>query len=161
MITFFLELVPLLGAPMAMLLAVAVALLQGPLVVGLTAAATVAGHLVVAYTVGLRLYGRSAKIHPLVAMAALVLGAQLGGILGAVFAIPVAGLVNVYLGALYRARSGESAFRLAAATTAGEDRAESLPSLGQEMNEPGVESKRSGRPRGRARPGSKGEPKRA
>jgi predicted PurR-regulated permease PerM len=132
-ITFFLELIPLLGAPVAMVLAIALAILQGPLVLLLTAIATVGGHVVGAYTIGLKIYGRSARIHPLVAMAALVLGAQVGGILGALFAIPIAGILNVYLGALYRVRSGEEAFELPAEKTVAEAEAADLPNLGEEI----------------------------
>jgi predicted PurR-regulated permease PerM len=133
-ITFFLELIPLIGAPVAMVLAIGVALLQSPLVILLTAIATVGGHVLGAYTIGLKIYGRSARIHPLVAMAALVLGAQLGGVLGALFAIPIAGILNVYLGALYRARRGEEAFELPKKATK-EKAAEELPNLGDEITQ--------------------------
>jgi predicted PurR-regulated permease PerM len=134
-ITFFLELIPLIGAPVAMVLAIGVALLQSPLVILLTAIATVGGHVVGAYTIGLKIYGQSARIHPLVAMGALVLGAQLGGILGALFAIPVAGILNVYLGALYRARSGGDAFGLPTRIVSGEQVLEELPNLGDEISQ--------------------------
>jgi predicted PurR-regulated permease PerM len=134
-ITFFLELIPLIGAPVAMLLAIAVALLQSPLVILLTVIATVGGHVVGAYTIGLKIYGQSARIHPLVAMGALVLGAQLGGILGALFAIPVAGILNVYLGALYRVRSGGDAFELPSRMVNGEQVLEELPNLGDEISQ--------------------------
>jgi predicted PurR-regulated permease PerM len=111
-ITFFLELIPLVGAPIAMVLAVAIALLQGPVVTVETLGATVLLHGVLAYTVGMKVVGDATRVHPLVAMLALVLGAQVGGVLGALFAIPIAGILNVYLGALYRARRGEEAFTL-------------------------------------------------
>jgi predicted PurR-regulated permease PerM len=132
-ITFFLELVPLAGAPIAMVLAVAIAVTQGPVVIVETAAATLAIHGALAYTLGMKIVGDATRIHPLVAMLALVLGAQLGGLLGALFAIPIAGILNVYLGALYRERRGEEAFVLpdqeAAATLA------DLPNLGEEISQ--------------------------
>jgi predicted PurR-regulated permease PerM len=153
-ITFFLELIPLIGAPVAMVLAVAVALLQGPLVILLTAIATLVGHVLGAYTIGLRIYGQSAKIHPLVAMAALVLGAQLGGVLGALFAIPIAGIINVYLGALYRARSGGDAFQLPQKVGTGADaRAGPLPNLGDQISQAAVEEARGARRAGATGPG--------
>jgi predicted PurR-regulated permease PerM len=111
-ITFFLELIPLVGAPIAMVIAVAIALLQGPVVTLETLGATVILHGVLAYSVGMKVVGEATRIHPLVAMLALVLGAQVGGVLGALFAIPIAGILNVYLGVLYRARRGEEAFTL-------------------------------------------------
>ncbi|HEV3234284.1 MAG TPA: AI-2E family transporter [Candidatus Dormibacteraeota bacterium] len=150
-ITFFLELIPLIGAPVAMALAVGVALLSSPLVILLTAIATVGGHVVGAYTIGLKIYGQSAKVHPLVAMGALVLGAQLGGVLGALFAIPVAGILNVYLGALYRARSGGDAFGLPTKMSRGEEVLEDLPNLGEEISQKADEAEEA---EGLADPGS-------
>ena len=152
-ITFFLELIPLVGAPIAMALAVGVALPQGPLVIALTAVATLVIHTVVAYTIGLRVIGNSTRIHPLVAMAALVLGAQLGGVLGALFAIPIAGILNVYLGAIYRARRGGDAFELTAAEGAGAaETLESLPNLGEEITQMAEESDISKEPIPKATP---------
>jgi predicted PurR-regulated permease PerM len=133
LITFVLELVPLIGAPVAMLVAVLFALLQGPNTVAVVAAITIAGHVVGAYTVGLRLIGNATRLHPLVAMAALLLGSQLGGLLGALFAIPLAGMLNVYLGAMFRARRGQDAFALPE-RRASDGQREQLPSLGEEMN---------------------------
>ncbi|MEA2684262.1 MAG: hypothetical protein QOK05_2590 [Chloroflexota bacterium] len=130
LITFVLELVPLVGAPVAMGLAVLFAMLQGPGVLIVVTVATLVGHLVGAYTIGLRLIGNATRLHPLVAMAALLLGSQLGGILGALFAIPLAGIVNVYLGAMLRSRRGQDAFALPGRGPAELDQ---LPSLGDEI----------------------------
>lgn len=132
LITFVLELVPLAGAPVAMALAIIFALLQGPVVLGAVAVATLVGHIVGAYTIGLRLIGNATRLHPLVAMAALLLGSQLGGILGALFAIPLAGIVNVYLGAMFRSRRGQEAFALPKHGAAEMDQ---LPSLGGEITQ--------------------------
>jgi len=133
-ITFILELVPLVGAPVAMLLAVVFALLQGPTVVLVVAIATVVGHIVFAYTIGLKLIGDATRVHPLVAMAALLLGSQVGGILGALFAIPVAGMINVYLGALLRSRRGQEAFSISQ-RQGSESALDTLPSLGDEISQ--------------------------
>jgi predicted PurR-regulated permease PerM len=132
-ITFFLELVPLVGAPIAMVLAVAIAVLQGPVVALETLGATVILHGVLAYSVGMKLLGDATRTHPLVAMLALVLGAQLGGVLGALFAIPIAGILNVYLGALYRARRGEVAFTLPPEGHSAP--LDHLPNLGEEITQ--------------------------
>src|ERR1035437_4314218 len=147
-ITFFLELVPLAGAPIAMVIAVAVALIQGPGVTLEAAGATLAIHAALAYTLGMKIVGDAARIPPLVAMLALVLGAQLGGLLGALFAIPIAGILNVYLGALYRARRGEEAFALPdqpAATTL-----DHLPNLGEEITQMAAEERTADTSRKRA-----------
>jgi len=80
------------------------------------------------------------------AAAALVLGAQLGGVLGALFAIPIAGIINVYLGALYRARSGGDAFQLPQRVGSGASaRAGPLPNLGEEISQAAVDDARETR----------------
>src|SRR5438445_2622877 len=133
-LTFFLEFLPLIGAPIGMGLAVIIALVfKGPVVGLLAAVAGLGGHAIEAYIVGPRVTGSATRIHPLVAMAALLIGAQLGGILGALFGVPIAALLNVFLGAFYRAQRGEEA-PLSQSPT-GEAHAEALPRLSQEISE--------------------------
>lgn len=133
-LTFFLEFLPLIGAPIGMGLAVIIALaFKGPVVGLLAAVAGLGGHAIEAYIVGPRVTGSATRIHPLVAMAALLIGAELGGILGALFGVPVAALLNVFLGAFYRARRGDEA-PLSASPT-GEVHAEALPRLSEEISE--------------------------
>ena len=133
-LTFFLEFLPLIGAPIGMGLAVIIALVfKGPVVGLLAAVAGLGGHAIEAYIVGPRVTGSATRIHPLVAMAALLIGAQLGGILGALFGVPIAALLNVFLGAFYRAQRGEEA-PLSQSPT-GEVHAEALPRLSQEISE--------------------------
>ncbi|HYM50688.1 MAG TPA: AI-2E family transporter [Candidatus Limnocylindrales bacterium] len=133
-LTFFLEFLPLIGAPVGMGLAVIIALVfKGPLIGLLAAAIAVGGHIIEAYVVGPRVTGSVTRLHPLVAMAALLVGAELGGILGALFGVPIAALLNVFLGALYRSRRGHEA-PLSQSPT-GEVHAESLPRLSEEISE--------------------------
>ena len=132
-LTFFLEFLPLIGAPIGMGLAVLIALIfKGPFVGLLALAVAVGGHAIEAYILGPRVTGSATRIHPLVAMAALLIGADLGGILGALFGVPIAALLNVFLGALYRARRGEEAL---SASPSGEVHAEALPRLSEEISE--------------------------
>ncbi len=135
-LTFFLEFLPLIGAPIGMGLAVVIALVfKGPVVGLLALVAAVGGHAIEAYILGPRVMGSATRIHPLVAMAALLIGAELGGILGALFGVPVAGLLNVLLGAFYRAQRGEEA--PLSASPSGEVHAEALPRLSEEISEAG------------------------
>jgi len=137
-LTFFLEFLPLIGAPVGMGLAVLIALVfKGPLVGLLALAVALGGHAIEAYILGPRVMGSATRIHPLVAMAALLMGAELGGILGALFAVPIAGLLNVLLGAFYRARRGEDT--PLSASPSGEVHAEALPRLSQEISEAAAE----------------------
>lgn len=133
-LTFFLEFLPLIGAPIGMGLAVIIGLVfKGPLVGLLALVAAVGGHAIEAYILGPRVQGSATRIHPLVAMGALLIGAELAGILGALFAVPIAALLNVFLGAFYRMRRGEEA--PLSASPSGEVHPEALPRLSEEISE--------------------------
>jgi predicted PurR-regulated permease PerM len=133
-LTFFLEFLPLIGAPIGMGIAVLIALIfKGPFVALLALLVALGGHAIEAYILGPRVTGSATRIHPLVAMAALLVGADLGGILGALFGVPIAALLNVFLGALYRARRGDEA--PLSASPSGEVDAEALPRLSEEISE--------------------------
>lgn len=129
---FFLEFLPLIGAPVAMALGVVVALFQSPGLALVAGIAGVGGHAIEAYIIGPRISGHATRLHPLAAMAALLIGAELGGVLGALFAVPLAGIVNVYLGALYRHRRGEDAFAL---PDGSDITLAQLPRLGEEITQ--------------------------
>jgi predicted PurR-regulated permease PerM len=128
---FLLEFVPIVGAVIAMALGVVVALLQSPLLALFAGIAGLLGHALEAYIIGPRVTGHVTKLHPLVAMAALLIGAEAAGILGALFAVPLAAMANIFLGAFYRSRRGD-----VATTTAdsGVIEEESLPRLGEEIS---------------------------
>jgi predicted PurR-regulated permease PerM len=114
-----------------MALGVLIALFQSPLLALLAAVVGVGGHALDAYVLGPRVQGRATRLHPLAAMAALLVGAELGGILGALFAVPLAGVANVYLGAMFRARRGEGAFVL----PQGDNTIADLPGLDTELDQ--------------------------
>lgn len=129
---FFLEFLPLIGAPVGMALGVVVALFQSPWLGLLAALVGVGGHAIEAYIVGPRVTGNATRLHPLAAMGALLIGADVGGVLGALFAVPIAGVINVYLGALYRSSQGhDDAFALPQHDATLED----LPRLGEQISE--------------------------
>jgi predicted PurR-regulated permease PerM len=133
-LTFFLEFLPLIGAPVGMGLAVIIALaFKGPFIGLLALIVALGGHAIEAYILGPRVMGSATRIHPLVAMAALLIGAELAGILGALFGVPIAGLLNVLLGAFYRAQRGEDT--PLSASPSGEVHAEALPRLSEEISE--------------------------
>ena len=133
-LTFFLEFLPLIGAPIGMGLAVVIALVfKGPFIGLLALVVAVGGHAIEAYILGPRVTGSATRIHPLVAMAALLVGAELAGILGALFGVPIAALLNVFLGAIYRSQRGEET--PLSASPSGEVHAEALPRLSEEIGE--------------------------
>jgi predicted PurR-regulated permease PerM len=125
-----LELVPLIGAVIAMVLAVGVALIQSP-ALGIAAVIVgLLGHALEAYVVGPRISGRVTRLHPLVAMAGLLVGAEVGGVLGALFGVPIAAIANIVLGAAYRSQQGAAPLTTNAR---GKIKADSLPRLGDEI----------------------------
>lgn len=128
---FFLEFIPIVGAVVAMALAVVVALVQSPILAVFALAVGLLGHAIDAYLLGPRIYGRVTRLHALVAMAALLVGAELAGVLGALFAVPIAAVANIFLGAFYRARRGEEAM---STRSDGEVTVETLPRLGDEVS---------------------------
>jgi len=129
---FVLEMLPLVGAPIGFLLAIAVAATQS-LQLGIEATViSLIGHAIEAYILGPRISGKVARIHPLAAMGALLIGAELGGILGSLLAIPVAVIGNIFLGALYASSQGRDGLLIA--NTPGPVGVGDLPSLADQIS---------------------------
>ena len=125
-----LELVPFVGAVIGMGLAASIALLQSPALGAAAIVVGLLGHALDAYIVGPRVNARVTQLHPLVAMSALLVGAEVGGVLGALFGVPIAAIVNIMLGAAYRSRQGDAPLTTHAR---GKIKADSLPRLGEEI----------------------------
>lgn len=128
---FFLEMLPLVGAPIGFLLAIAVAATQSLQLAIEATAVSLVGHAIEAYILGPRISGKVTRIHPLAAMGALLIGAELGGILGALLAIPVAVIGNIFLGALYVSSQGRDGLLIA--DTPGPVGVSDLPSLADQI----------------------------
>jgi predicted PurR-regulated permease PerM len=98
-----LELVPMLGPWLASMPAVAIALFSPnpwPLTLWV-ALYFLAIQQVESNVIGPRITGHAVGLHPLGALMALLVGIELGGILGALFAVPVAGILFVLAMAIY------------------------------------------------------------
>ena len=99
-----LELVPMLGPWLASMPAVLIALFNpnGPWPLTLFVAIY---FLIIqqleSNVIGPRITGRAVGLHPLAAMMALLVGIELDGILGALFAVPVAGILFVIATGIY------------------------------------------------------------
>ncbi len=128
---FFLEMLPLVGAPIGFLLAIAVAATQSLQLAIEATAISLVGHAIEAYILGPRISGKVTRIHPLAAMGALLIGAELAGILGALLAIPVAVIGNIFLGALYVSSQGRDGLQIA--DTPGPVGVSDLPSLADQI----------------------------
>lgn len=128
---FFLEMLPLVGAPVGFLLAIVVAATQSLQLAIEATAVSLVGHAIEAYILGPRISGKVTRIHPLAAMGALLIGAEMGGILGALLAIPVAVIGNIFLGALYVSSQGRDGLEIA--DTPGPVGVSDLPSLADQI----------------------------
>jgi predicted PurR-regulated permease PerM len=128
---FFLEMLPMVGAPIGFVLAIVVALTQSLQLAIEATAVSLVGHAIEAYILGPRISGKVTRIHPLAAMGALLIGAELGGILGSLLAIPVAVIGNIFLGAMYVSSQGRDGLQIA--NTPGPVTVEDLPSLADQI----------------------------
>ncbi len=94
--TFILESVPVIGPMVAVVPAVAISLVFTP---PLTSAALLVWFIVyqqvVTNILGPRIFGMAVGIHPLEALAAVLIGYPLGGLLGAFLAVPIAGILHI------------------------------------------------------------------
>jgi predicted PurR-regulated permease PerM len=99
------DLIPLAGATLALIVVGAIAFLHS----------VPAGVVVVVFFIVYQqlenhilqpvIYGKTVKLSPLAVLIAVLIGAELGGILGALAAIPVAGAIQIVLRDLLRARA--------------------------------------------------------
>jgi predicted PurR-regulated permease PerM len=108
--TGLLEVIPIAGPIVATLIAAAVALFQAGTPFGLSNAA-LAGIVIVAYFALRQLedyfiipnvVSKFVKVHPVIAIFALIIGGSVGGVLGLFLAIPTASIFLVISGYLYR-----------------------------------------------------------
>lgn len=102
---FIIELVPYLGPLVATVLLTAVALTEGVVPGVVVLALLLLYHLIEGHTLRPMIYGRALKLSPLAVLIAILLGAEIAGILGALAAIPVAGSIQVVIGELLRERA--------------------------------------------------------
>ena len=128
---FFLEMLPLVGAPIGFVLAIVVAATQSLQLAIEATVVSLVGHAIEAYILGPRISGKVTRIHPLAAMGALLIGAELGGILGALLAIPVAVIGNIFLGAWYASAQGRDGLQIT--DTPGPVGVSDLPSLADQI----------------------------
>ena len=103
LLAFVLEFIPTVGTLTSGAVCVLVAATQSWLLALLVLAYFVVIHILDGYIVAPRVLGKAVGLHPAISIIALVAGADLFGLWGAVFAAPVAGLLQVLLAALWQA----------------------------------------------------------
>ena len=130
-LAFFMEFVPILGVFISGAASVLIAIFafQEVLRPLLVLAYFVVVHVIEGDLVGPRIMGRAVGIHPATGLIALVAGTELFGVWGALFAAPVAGLVQATLAAAWlEFRGGRPDEVLQTAVHEGADRATGLAS---------------------------------
>lgn len=106
-LAFFFELIPMVGPILASMPAVIISLTQPwPLVVYVVIFFIVM-QMVENNVLAPRITGGAVGLHPAIALLAVVIGAELGGIVGALFAVPIAGVASVLIAAIWKGWRGE------------------------------------------------------
>lgn len=104
---FIFELVPMIGPVLTGLLALVIAAFQGFPLVLYVLIFYVALQLVESNVLGPRISGHAVGLHPVASILALVTGAELFGLWGAIMAVPIAGLAFVIVSAVVKQLRGE------------------------------------------------------
>ncbi|HET8911168.1 MAG TPA: AI-2E family transporter [Ktedonobacteraceae bacterium] len=100
-LAFVLEFIPVLGTLVSGAICVLIALTVGWITALLVLAYFVIVHIVEGDIVGPRIVGQAIGLHPIVSLVALVAGGELFGIWGALFASPLAGVIQALIVALW------------------------------------------------------------
>jgi predicted PurR-regulated permease PerM len=101
-LAFVLEFIPVLGTLTSGAICVLVALTsRGWLIALIVLAYFVGVHIIEGDVVGPRVWDKTVGLHPIVSIAALLAGAELFGIPGALLASPVAGVIQAFLTAIW------------------------------------------------------------
>jgi predicted PurR-regulated permease PerM len=100
-VAFILEFIPVLGTLVSGAICVLLALTRGWLFALIVLIYFVIVHVVEGDVLGPRVVGKAVGLHPVISLAALIAGAELFGIVGALFASPVAGVLQALLVAIW------------------------------------------------------------
>jgi predicted PurR-regulated permease PerM len=97
LIAFIFEFIPIIGVFLSGAACVLLALTKGPIWAVLVLAYFIFVHIIEGDVVGPRIVGRAVGLHPAVSIFALLAGAELFGLWGALFASPVAGVIQAVM----------------------------------------------------------------
>ncbi len=100
-LAFVLEFIPVLGTLTSGAICVLLAFTRGWPIALIVLAYFVVVHIIEGDVVGPRIIGKNIGLHPIVSMTALIAGAELFGIPGALLASPVAGVLQAFLIAIW------------------------------------------------------------
>ena len=100
-LAFILEFIPVLGTLVSGAICVLLALTKGWIIALIVLVYFIVVHVIEGDVLGPRIVGKAIGLHPVVSIAALIAGAELFGIVGALFASPVAGVLQALLVAIW------------------------------------------------------------
>lgn len=100
-LAFLLEFIPVLGTLVSGAICVLLALTQGWLIAVIVLIYFVIVHVLEGDVLGPRIVGKTIGLHPVVSLAALIAGSELFGIVGALFAAPLAGVIQALFVAIW------------------------------------------------------------
>jgi predicted PurR-regulated permease PerM len=100
-LAFVLEFIPVLGTLVSGAICILLALTKGWVIALIVLVYFVVVHVLEGDVVGPRIVGKTIGLHPVVSLAALIAGAELFGIGGALLAAPVAGVLQALLVAIW------------------------------------------------------------
>ncbi|HXT36772.1 MAG TPA: AI-2E family transporter [Chloroflexota bacterium] len=106
LLAFFMEFIPIIGVLISGAVCVVVALFKGWVLAVIVLAYFVVVHIIEGDIVGPRVMGKAVGIHPATALIGLVAGTEIFGIWGALFAAPLAGLLQAIGTAAWRESRG-------------------------------------------------------
>jgi predicted PurR-regulated permease PerM len=104
---FFFELIPMVGPVLGSLPAILIAAFQPFPLVLWVALFFVVMQLAENNLLAPRISGHSVGLHPVAAVLALLIGAEIAGIWGALFAVPMAAVGSVLLSAIWKSARGQ------------------------------------------------------
>jgi len=107
LLAFLFELIPMVGPILASLPAVVISLTQPFPLVLYVIAFFIVMQMVENNVLAPRITGGAVGLHPVAALLAIVIGADVGGVVGALFAVPFAGVASVLIAAAYKGWRGE------------------------------------------------------
>ena len=107
LLAFLFELVPMVGPILASLPAILISVFQPFPLVLYVVAFFVVMQVIENNVLAPHITGGAVGLHPAAALLAIVVGADLGGVVGALFAVPVAGIASVLIDAVWKGWHGQ------------------------------------------------------
>jgi predicted PurR-regulated permease PerM len=133
-LAFFMEFIPVVGVLISGIVSLLVTIPQGLGTTAIVLAYFVIVHILEEDVLGPRIMGKAVGIHPATGIVALLIGSEVFGIWGALFAAPLAGLLQATITSIWRERSrnmAEGAMAEGATPVTGEEEREVISPYGR------------------------------